>query len=299
MKYWLIAMCWGSKGDSLWPDCFKQGIAAIGYWDDRGEPIEDCSELTEAEYDDMWRRRWPRSGTARSSLRKVVYQMKKGDIIYVKEGSNIVGKGTIIKEYQYDPNILREIRFNDELGLIRRNECDPDIFKEAKHIWGHFVTVNWEINFQPFKLWFEGTQRSTVVKLNGERLSEINKMENSEKSLAFKAAVETEELEIIEEGIERYKSEAMFRSRNYKLIEEKKSRSDYHCEVCNMRFVDIYGEIGEKYIIAHHIKPIGHRKNDLVTKIDDVALVCSNCHDMLHRKDPPLGIGDLKYLLIK
>lgn len=33
------------------------------------------------------------------------------------------------------------------------------------------------------------------------------------------------------------------------------------------------------------------------TKIEDIAIVCSNCHRMLHRKRPWLSINELKQLL--
>jgi len=46
--------------------------------------------------------------------------MKKGDTIYTKDGTFIVGKGKIIKKYQYDPNILKGV-----------------------NSWSHFVTVDW------------------------------------------------------------------------------------------------------------------------------------------------------------
>ncbi|OGF66369.1 MAG: hypothetical protein A2Y62_12375 [Candidatus Fischerbacteria bacterium RBG_13_37_8] len=311
MNYWLMAMSWGSQGSPLWRDCIERGIAAIGYWWDYSglQPVEDCSKLKEAEYDDIWSKRRPKSISPRNSLKHVVYHMKEGDIIYargrLKKSPFIVGKGKIIKGYQYDPNVLGEIRFTiNDWKLVRRNEYTPDIFEEAKHIWGHFVTVKWEKDFQPFKLSFKGTlkgtQLITVLKLNDERLSEIVNMKNSEKSLAFRIAkaVEAEKLEAIE-GIKKYRYEAVFRSRNCKLIEEKKRCSDYRCEVCKMRFVDVYGKIGEKYIIAHHIRPIGQRESGQVTRIDDIALVCSNCHDMLHREDPPMSIDDLYLKMTK
>jgi len=58
------------------------------------------------------------------------------------------------------------------------------------------------------------------------------------------------------------------------LIEEK-----YECEICNFSFIEFYGE---EYIECHHIVPIN--KGERITKLEDLALVCSNCHRMLHRK---------------
>ena len=120
MNYWRMAFRIGSQGYEMWPDCYERGIAAIGYYTNDGEPVvEDCSKLTEDEYNKIWRRRRPRPGTARKSLKNVAYRMKKDDIIYVKQGPSIVGKGVITREYKY-PNILRG----------------------TEEEWEHFVTVD-------------------------------------------------------------------------------------------------------------------------------------------------------------
>ena len=70
------------------------------------------------------------------------------------------------------------------------------------------------------------------------------------------------------------------------------------CEVCNFNFADAYGVIGEGFIEAHHLVavsdwPSGERK----TRLRDVALVCSNCHRMLHRRRPWPSVDDLKTVL--
>lgn len=54
------------------------------------------------------------------------------------------------------------------------------------------------------------------------------------------------------------------------------------CECCDFDFFQNYGEVGFKFIECHHKTPISFGKR--ITKINDLALVCSNCHRMLHRK---------------
>ncbi|WP_024482426.1 HNH endonuclease [Cellulophaga baltica] len=51
------------------------------------------------------------------------------------------------------------------------------------------------------------------------------------------------------------------------------------CEICKFSFQDIYEQ---DYIECHHKIPIF--KGERVTKLEDLALVCSNCHRMLHRR---------------
>ena len=71
------------------------------------------------------------------------------------------------------------------------------------------------------------------------------------------------------------------------------------CEVCGFDFEARYGEMGEGYIECHHIKPISQYTEEDTTTIDDLVLVCSNCHRMLHRKRPWIGKDELKDVLRK
>jgi hypothetical protein len=54
------------------------------------------------------------------------------------------------------------------------------------------------------------------------------------------------------------------------------------CDVCGFSFLERYGEIGHGFIEAHHITPLGELRAGTVTKIEDLAKVCANCHRMLH-----------------
>lgn len=57
------------------------------------------------------------------------------------------------------------------------------------------------------------------------------------------------------------------------------------CSVCDMNFLEKYGEIGKDFIHIHHLIPI-HTigiKYQINYKMDLIP-VCPNCHAMLHRK---------------
>ena len=67
------------------------------------------------------------------------------------------------------------------------------------------------------------------------------------------------------------------------------------CQVCGMNFGQKYGEIGVGFIHVHHRTPIATiGKEYVVNPIDDLIPVCPNCHAILHRKEPPLTIAELK-----
>lgn len=67
-----------------------------------------------------------------------------------------------------------------------------------------------------------------------------------------------------------------------KLVKKKKGCT---CEVCEVNFGERYGAIGEGYIEAHHQKPLSSIKGTKVAMdpVTDFAVLCANCHRMVHR----------------
>ncbi|MCC6901406.1 MAG: HNH endonuclease [Polyangiaceae bacterium] len=56
------------------------------------------------------------------------------------------------------------------------------------------------------------------------------------------------------------------------------------CEICGIDFGETYGAVGDGFIEAHHREPISRAPaRGRTTSAEDFALVCSNCHSMLHR----------------
>ena len=69
------------------------------------------------------------------------------------------------------------------------------------------------------------------------------------------------------------------------------------CEACGFDFSDKYVDLGIGFIEAHHIKPIAKMKQNEKTKIEDIVMLCSNCHSMIHRKKPWTTKDNLKSIL--
>lgn len=94
------------------------------------------------------------------------------------------------------------------------------------------------------------------------------------------------------------------KERNPKLISEakevfKKKHGKLFCQVCGFDFSSTYGSLGEDYIEGHHTLPVSEMKEGNTSLVKDIALVCANCHRMLHRKRPWLGMDDLKKVLLE
>jgi 5-methylcytosine-specific restriction protein A len=90
------------------------------------------------------------------------------------------------------------------------------------------------------------------------------------------------------------------RERNAALVKEAKNVAAavgcLHCIVCGFDFAETYGDLGRGYIECHHTLPISEYIQGQKTKLQDLALVCANCHRMLHRRRPWLSIKELNHL---
>lgn len=101
--------------------------------------------------------------------------------------------------------------------------------------------------------------------------------------------------------------EGMRRRVMYDVTERDKEARDkciafYHstCQLCGFNGVEKYGTIGEGIIHAHHIISFKEKRGPRVTNPEkDLIALCPNCHSLVHKKDPPYSIDELKKLIKK
>lgn len=70
------------------------------------------------------------------------------------------------------------------------------------------------------------------------------------------------------------------------------------CQACRFSFQRRYGPLGTAFIEVHHVtrfaESVGRHKIDPTV---DLVPLCSNCHRMVHREDPPLGVAALRKIV--
>ncbi|MFB7916581.1 HNH endonuclease [Streptomyces sp. NPDC056061] len=69
-----------------------------------------------------------------------------------------------------------------------------------------------------------------------------------------------------------------------KIAQAEKLGHPLQCEVCTFDFGRSYGPLGEGYVEVHHRLPL-HVSGPRETRLDDLALLCANCHRMCHRSN--------------
>jgi predicted HNH restriction endonuclease len=73
------------------------------------------------------------------------------------------------------------------------------------------------------------------------------------------------------------------------------TRYGYRCRACGFDFPKVYGELGKGFTEVHHLVPLAELDESyVVDPIRDLRPVCSNCHAMIHRRDPPLTLAELR-----
>ncbi len=97
--------------------------------------------------------------------------------------------------------------------------------------------------------------------------------------------------------------ERLEKTRSAALINEAKrlfrlNNGRLFCEACDFDFEEKYGLRGKDYIEAHHKIPISTLEGPVNNTVNELAMVCSNCHRMLHRP-PWISIDELKGLIQK
>ena len=88
------------------------------------------------------------------------------------------------------------------------------------------------------------------------------------------------------------------RERNRSAVERKKrqatERGALRCEACGFSFEEFYGDIGKGIIECHHNQPLSEVEEGHETRLQDLALVCANCHRVIHSTKTWLPVAELR-----
>lgn len=92
------------------------------------------------------------------------------------------------------------------------------------------------------------------------------------------------------------------RERSRILVEAKRRafRAEFGalcCEACSMSESELPAGLGESCFDVHHLELLGARAGPVITTLNDLALLCANCHRMIHRSSPMLKPAELSQVL--
>lgn len=92
------------------------------------------------------------------------------------------------------------------------------------------------------------------------------------------------------------------RERSRKLVDSVKAiamkkHGRLACEACGFEFKLAYGPLAEGIIDVHHTKPVHTLIEGDKTKVEDLALLCANCHRVVHSSRQWLSVQQVRELI--
>lgn len=94
------------------------------------------------------------------------------------------------------------------------------------------------------------------------------------------------------------------RERNRALVDAKKAatltvKGRLCCEACGFDFSVAYGAFGDGFCEVHHLVPLSASSESVTTTLDDLAVLCSNCHRIIHRTTPMLSVEEISNVVAR
>ena len=195
-----------------------------------------------------------------------------------------------------------QIDLKDRLVGIATDWDKPDRIREynaelAGAIEDHKLEVQQEVN--------SGSIRRRADKITSLKSSLFGHTNAGSASTlidtSYKPEVETEEI-VGKEGKllarfhiykERDRRFARMVRRHYK----SHSGGKLICQACGCVPVKTYGPNGKSCVEAHHKIPIEQLQPDSVTVVSEMAMLCANCHRVVHSKRPCLTVEQVNQLV--
>jgi 5-methylcytosine-specific restriction protein A len=87
--------------------------------------------------------------------------------------------------------------------------------------------------------------------------------------------------------------------RDQAIVNLKKNHSvSLNCEVCTFSF-GLYGSTASHYCEVHHLRPLSEVVDVTKTRIEDLAILCANFHRVIHLRNPPYTLDEVRNMLSK
>ncbi len=205
-----------------------------------------------------------------------------------------VRRGDILIAYQTNRNEL--------VGIARVSQsCERDTYLHLK------VVMTIGVKVRPLKE--SNPQIAAIPALQGGVIRTVYDISESDAQRLLRAATvpqkllsrlqtttRTSEEETFAEGIKRTVARA---ERNARLRVAAKEKWGMKCYCCGFDFEQFYGSMARGAAVVHHLELFTSNDKKRKTTVEDVRVVCANCHYVLHLTKSPMGVDDLKKVVSK
>jgi len=204
-------------------------------------------------------------------------KLKPGDMIiaYQTDRNELVGTCRVVRFKNDGPYKIVHLKPLERIGVKVRplKEADPEVAAIPAFKGGRIATL-YSISDQDARRILNAAGASTEVESENDTLEETFR-EGEKRAVAATA-------------------------RNSKLRAAAKKHWGLKCYCCGFDFGCFYGSVAKGLAIVHHLELFGpgNGKQREAT-VEDVRVVCANCHYAIHVTNPPIEVDDLKRLISK
>jgi 5-methylcytosine-specific restriction endonuclease McrA len=236
-----------------------------------------------------------------------LHQVVPGDVLWIV--NVYLGRLLLLGRLQVETVV------SDSDVAMELADADPDTWHEADYyaIANRYTLEPMrEVDITPYvlDLRFRGAI-DRLVGVDAQQLRSLRELMPESASLIEQVWYETQREPTVQDVIEIREDEQAYaegrtvirtikqRQRSRTLVRDAKQQykaahGRLFCEVCGFDFGTVYGV---EYIEAHHKQAIADYDEDAETVVDDLAMLCANCHRIIHSRTPPLTIEELKNLI--
>ncbi|CAB4791415.1 MAG: hypothetical protein F2737_01490 [Actinobacteria bacterium] len=134
-----------------------------------------------------------------------------------------------------------------------------------------------------------------VLELTGLKAPRSMKVVDPATADVLWSAVRSKQGDGIKSAMEGIRTESRSINRNASLRAAAIARSQGMCECCGTNYSKVAGGLGRRCLVVHHKKQLKDSDQPVETKLDELAVVCANCHMMIHA-DPnkAMKVGRLR-----
>lgn len=141
--------------------------------------------------------------------------------------------------------------------------------------------------YYDYRAFFYGIYESQPIHNNNVRIQIINRIMSFYSSI-FEKSKKSHNAQKELDTYPRFENRTtvishLRRERSQHLSTLRKQLDDYRCQICKLKFSEVYGILGRNFAEAHHKIPLSKLDFEITTSVDDLITVCSNCHRMLHK----------------
>ena len=141
----------------------------------------------------------------------------------------------------------------------------------------------------------EPVSGADVLAATGFKMPRFRKVVEESLSTAVWRAARGKPLTQTDRAVEGILTESRSRSRNAGLRLAAIQRAGGVCSGCGVNFAKKHGGLGRQCLVVHHKKQLKDTDQPLETKLSDLAVVCANCHMMIHsNRNKALSLNQLK-----